>query len=53
MIPVGAPAGANAAVPVATCPSKAMSKGENGVVSVDPSICIGCRRTVLWWPLGG
>lgn len=25
------------------CPSKAMSKGENGVVSVDPSICIGCR----------
>ena len=25
------------------CPTTAMQKRENGVVSVDPSVCIGCR----------
>ncbi len=34
------------------CPSKAMSKGENGVVSVDPSICIGCRYCEMACPYG-
>lgn len=28
---------------VEVCPSTAMHKGENGIVSVDPDICVGCR----------
>lgn len=32
------------------CPSTAMRKGENGVVSVDPNICIGCRYCEMACP---
>lgn len=34
------------------CPSQAMHKGENGIVSVDPSICIGCRYCEMACPYG-
>lgn len=32
------------------CPSKAMHKGENGIVSVDPKVCIGCRYCEMACP---
>ena len=35
---------------VSVCPSTAMHKGENGVVSVDPSVCIGCRYCEMACP---
>ena len=28
---------------VEVCPTTAMHKGEDGIVSVDPTVCIGCR----------
>ncbi|MEO5743071.1 MAG: DMSO/selenate family reductase complex B subunit [Terracoccus sp.] len=35
---------------VEVCPSTAMHKGENGIVSVDPDICIGCRYCEMACP---
>lgn len=35
---------------VEVCPSQAMHKGENGIVSVDPTICIGCRYCEMACP---
>lgn len=37
---------------VAVCPSTAMRKGENGIVAVDPSVCIGCRYCEMACPYG-
>ncbi len=37
---------------VEVCPSQAMHRGENGIVSVDPSICIGCRYCEMACPYG-
>lgn len=34
------------------CPSKAMHKGENGIVSVDAAVCIGCRYCEMACPYG-
>ncbi|WP_116116350.1 DMSO/selenate family reductase complex B subunit [Austwickia chelonae] len=35
---------------VQVCPSTAMRKGDNGVVSVDPTVCIGCRYCEMACP---
>ena len=35
---------------VSVCPTTAMHKGENGVVSVDPDVCIGCRYCEMACP---
>src|SRR4026209_2056194 len=35
---------------VEVCPSQAMKKGENGIVSIDPEVCIGCRYSEMAWP---
>jgi phenylacetyl-CoA:acceptor oxidoreductase 27-kDa subunit len=32
------------------CPTGATSKGEDGIVSVDPKICIGCRSCLIACP---
>lgn len=37
---------------VEVCPSKAMRKGDNGIVSVDASVCIGCRYCAMACPYG-
>ncbi len=37
---------------VEACPSKAMHKGDNGIVSVDASVCIGCRYCEMACPYG-
>ncbi len=35
---------------VEVCPSTAMHKGENGIVSVDPALCIGCKYCAMACP---
>ena len=37
---------------VRVCPTQAMHKGENGVVTVDASVCIGCRYCEWACPYG-
>ncbi|WP_168582596.1 DMSO/selenate family reductase complex B subunit [Gephyromycinifex aptenodytis] len=37
---------------VEVCPSTAMHKGENGIVAVDPDVCIGCRYCEMACPYG-
>lgn len=37
---------------VEVCPSTAMHKGENGIVAVDPDICIGCKYCAMACPYG-
>lgn len=37
---------------IATCPVKAISRDEKGVVSVDPSLCIGCGKCTKVCPTG-
>lgn len=38
------------AICVEVCPSQAMHRGENGIVSVDADICIGCRYCEMACP---
>ncbi|MDO5735650.1 MAG: dimethylsulfoxide reductase subunit B [Propionibacteriaceae bacterium] len=38
------------AICVTVCPTQAMHKGENGIVSVDPNLCIGCRYCEMACP---
>ncbi|WP_058234381.1 DMSO/selenate family reductase complex B subunit [Devriesea agamarum] len=35
---------------VKVCPTTAMHKGEDGIVSVDPNVCIGCRYCEMACP---
>nr|NLI50417.1 dimethylsulfoxide reductase subunit B [Propionibacterium sp.] len=35
---------------VEACPSTAMRKGENGIVKVEPEICIGCKYCAMACP---
>ena len=37
---------------VSICPSKALAKEENGIVSLDDSRCIGCNYCVIVCPFG-
>ncbi len=38
------------AICVQVCPSKAMHKDSNGIVSVDPAVCIGCKYCAMACP---
>ncbi|WP_296140036.1 DMSO/selenate family reductase complex B subunit [uncultured Tessaracoccus sp.] len=40
------------AICMEVCPSTAMRRGENGVVYVDPEVCIGCRYCEMACPYG-